>query len=518
MDPLLMGIDMGTGSTKGVLTTMDGDVVAVAVRRHGMSLPRPGWAEVDAETVWWGDLVEVARELMAAAGGRPVAGMCVSGVGPCLLVTDAQLRPVRPAILYGIDGRAEHEIVELTERFGAEAILERCGKALSTQAVGPKMVWFRRHEPEAWSRGRRWFNSNSYVTAKLTGEYVLDHHTASQSDPLYDVRAGTWVEEWVPDVVGDLEMPRLVWPHEVVGRVTQEASEATGIPVGTPVSAGSVDAWAEAFSAGVRKPGDLMLMYGSTLFFVQVLQQYRTHPKLWTTAGVEPGRHTIAAGMSTSGSLTTWVQELCGGASFEQLVEEASVLPPGSDGLLLLPYFAGERTPIFDPHARGVVAGLTLRHRRGHLFRAAYEGIAFGVRQIIEFLEHEDDPIRRLIAVGGGTQGGLWTQIVSDVTGRPQEVPEQTIGASYGDALMAGIGGGYLPMETDWAVTGSVVVPRPETRDTYDRLYGAYSDLYPVTRDVVHDLAALQQAAFPDTAPSPGEIDHERECAPQVAR
>ena len=500
MDPLLLGIDMGTGSTKGVLTTMEGDVVATAVRRHGMTLPRPGWAEVDAETVWWGDLVEVARDLMGQVDPGRVVGMCVSGVGPCLLVTDEQLRPVRPAILYGIDGRATQEIDELTARLGAEAILERCGKALSTQAVGPKMLWFQRHEPQAWSRGRRWFNSNSYVAAKLTGEYVLDHHTASQSDPLYDVRANTWVSEWAPEVVGGLEMPRLVWPHEVVGTVTADAAEATGIPAGTPVSAGTIDAWAEAFSAGVRKPGDLMLMYGSTLFFVQILHAFRTHPKLWTTAGAEPGRHTIAAGMSTSGSLTTWVQELCGGASFEDLVAEAAALPAGSDGLLMLPYFAGERTPIFDPRARGVIAGLTLRHGRAHLFRAAYEGIAFGIRQIIEFLEHGEDPIRRLIAVGGGTQGGLWTQIVSDVTGRAQEIPAQTIGASYGDALMAGIGGGHLPADTDWAVVGSVVEPRPETREVYDSLYAAYTELYPLTREIVHGLARLQERAFTEPA------------------
>jgi xylulokinase len=491
---LVLGIDIGTASTKGVLTTLDGAVVATAVRPHSMSLPRPSWAEVDAERVWWDDLAEVARELTAGLEGRPLAGMCVSGVGPCLLVCDGDLVPVRPAILYGIDGRAEREIAELTDQLGAEAILERCGTVLSTQAVGPKMLWFRRNEPDLWARGTRWYNSNSYVTAKLTGEYVLDHHTASQCDPLYDVRRNAWVDEWVPVVAGDIEMPRLVYPHEVVGRVTAEATEATGVPEGTPVSPGTVDAWAEAFSAGARKPGDLMLMYGSTLFFVQVLKHFRTHPKLWTTAGVEPGQHTVAAGMSTSGSLTSWVQELSGGASFEQLLAEAGLVPPGSDGLLLLPYFAGERTPIFDPHARGVVAGLTLTHGRGHLFRAAYEGIAYGVRQIVEFLEHADDPIERIVAVGGGTQGGLWTQIVSDVTGRDQHVPAQTIGASYGDALLAAIGNGLVPPETDWAVEGSVVRPRVEHRELYDRLYARYGELYPATKGIVHDLAAIQEA------------------------
>ncbi len=493
MNELVLGIDTGTASTKGVLVTADGDVVATAVRKHAMSLPRPSWAEVDARSVWWDDLVAVARELMGQVGEGRVVGMCVSGLGPCLLVCDGDLEPVRPAILYGIDGRAEREIAELTERLGSDAILDRCGKALSTQAVGPKMLWFRRHEPEAWARGARWYNSNSYLTAKLTGEYVLDHHTASQCDPLYDVRRNTWIDEWVTEVAGAIEMPRLVYPHEVVGTVTTEAAAATGIPAGTRVSPGTVDAWAEAFSVGARKPGDLMIMYGSSLFFVQVLRHFRTHPKLWTTVGVEPGQYTVAAGMSTSGSLTSWVQELAGGVSFETLVAEASAIAPGSDGLLMLPYFAGERTPIFDPHARGVLAGLTLTHRRGHLYRAVYEGIAFGIRQIIDFLEHADDPIRRIVAVGGGTQGGLWTQIVSDVTGRSQHLPAQTIGASYGDALLSAIGIGLVPPDTDWAVEASVVEPRTEAREVYDGLYAAYGALYPATASVVHELAALQE-------------------------
>jgi xylulokinase len=143
------------------------------------------------------------------------------------------------------------------------------------------------------------------------------------------------------------------------------------------------------------------------------------------------------------------------------------------------------------------VAGLTLTHGRGHLFRAVYEGIAYGVRQIVEFLEHEDDPIKRIVAVGGGTQGGLWTQIVSDVTGRDQHVPAQTIGASYGDALLAAIGNGLVPPETDWAVEASVVQPRADVRELYDRLYAGYVRLYPATEDVVHDLAAIQEGAEP---------------------
>ena len=175
-------------------------------------------------------------------------------------------------------------------------------------------------------RASYWFNSNSYIAKRLTGEYILDHHSASQCDLLYDIHAHDWYRPWCEDVMPGLALPRLPWPTEVIGQVTPAAADATGLPAGTPVCAGTVDAWAEAFSAGVRRPGDLMLMYGSTMFFVQVLQSLAPHPKLWTTVGVDPGTYTLAAGMATSGSLTSWVQDLVGGVPFERLVEEAAAV------------------------------------------------------------------------------------------------------------------------------------------------------------------------------------------------
>jgi xylulokinase len=495
MGGYLVGVDMGTGSTKGVLVQSDGTVVATASRPHQMSLPRPRWAEMDAESDWWGDTVAVIAELVSRVDAAEVLGVCVSGLGPCLLVADEQDRPLRAGILYGIDMRATEEIAELTERYGPEAILERCGKELSTQAVGPKLLWLRRHEPEVWARARRWYSSHSFVVTRLTGEYVLDQHTASQCDPLYDLRANDWASDWSDDVAPGLERPRLVWPSEVVGTVTERAAAVTGLRVGTPVCAGTVDAWAEGFSAGVRAPNDLMLMYGSTMFFVQAVTAPAAHAGLWTTAGVEKGSYTLAAGMATSGSLTTWLQEVVGGAPFEELVAEAAATPAGADGLVVLPYFAGERTPIFDPDARGVVAGLTLRHRRGHLFRAVYEGIAYGIRQILDVLEAAAGPASRLVAVGGGTQGGLWTQIVTDVTGREQVLPAQTIGASYGDALLAAIGIGLVPPETDWSRVATRLQPDPSVRAIYDELYDTYCQLYPATKEQLHRLAAVQEDA-----------------------
>ena len=500
--PLVLGIDLGTGSSKGVLTTPDGTIVATATRPRprSMSMPRPGWAETDAEGVWWADVASIARELLDAVDGTPVAAVCVSGVGPCLVLCDEQDDPVRPAILYGIDMRATAEIDELNDRYGADEVLAVTGTPITTQAVGPKALWVQHHEPHVWSRARRWYNSSSYVVRKLTGEYVLDHHSASQSVPLYDLEARQWHEPWYAACMGDLPAPRLAWPAEVVGTVTASAAEATGLPAGTPVCAGTVDAWAEAHSVGVRAPGDLMLMYGSTMFLLQGLAKPARHPQLWNTVGVDPGSWSLAAGMATSGSITSWLQELVGDVPFETLVEEAAATPPGADGLLVLPYFAGERTPVFDPRARGVIAGLTLRHRRGHLFRAVYEGIAFGIRQILELLDTPENPVRRLVAVGGGTQGGLWTQVVSDVTGREQEVPGETIGASYGDALMAAVGAGLAAPDTDWTAVGTTVVPDPGRRALYDALYEQYCALYPATRDQVHVLASVQEQGHAGSA------------------
>lgn len=351
---VLLGIDIGTGSTKGVLTDAAGTVLAVETMAHSMDLPRPGWAEFDAEAVWWREVCAISRALIARMPARgSLAGVCVSGLGPCLVLCDDDLRPLRPAILYGIDTRAVAEIASLTEEFGEQNILERGGSLLTSQAVGPKLEWVRTHEPEVFADARTWFSSNSYIVAKLTGEYTMDHHTASQCDPMYATRAFEWNREWAERICAHLPLPRLAWPAEVVGTVTAAAARMSGIPVGTPVMGGTVDAYAEAFSVGVRKPGDLMLMYGATMFMVQIVADYHCDSTLWTTAAVEPGNYALAAGTATAGSLITWLQSTTGNASFKELAAEASAVPPGSEGLLMLRTSAasGPRSSIRTPEA-----------------------------------------------------------------------------------------------------------------------------------------------------------------------
>lgn len=486
---LLLGIDIGTGSTKGVLVEPSGRILATETLAHSMNLPRPGWAEVDAEAMWWAEVCAIATRLTGRIpAGDSLAAACVSGVGPCLVLCDDTMHPLRPAILYGIDTRATAEIEDLTVELGADAIQANAGTVLSSQALGPKLEWVRHHEPEVFEKATGWYGSNSYIAAKLTGEYAIDHHTASQCDPLYRTRDFDWNTMWAQRICGHIPLPRLVWPADVVGTVHPEAASATGIPVGTPIIAGTVDAYAEAFSAGVRHPGDQMLMYGSTMFLVQIIDGYHSDPVFWTTAGVERNSLALAAGTSTAGSMIDWLQTITGGADFDVLTAEAQAVPPGSEGLLALPYLAGERTPLFDPSARGVFAGLTLRHGRGHLFRAAYEGIAFGIRQILERLD-DAHSARRTVAVGGGLQSPVWAQAVSDITGSTQLVPEQAIGASYGDALLAAIGAGVVPPDTDWAGIARTIDPDPRNRDLYDGLYATWLGLYPATRNVVHRLA-----------------------------
>ncbi len=487
---LVLGVDIGTSSSKGVLVRPDGTIVATAQRAHELSLPRPGWAEHDGEAIWWADFVAIARELSADLGGR-IAAVCASGIGPAILPVDADGRALRPAILYGIDTRATQEVDELTERFGADAILARGGSLLTSQAAGPKLAWIRRHEPDVWTRMDRFHMAHSLVIERLTGEYVLDHHSASQCDPLYDMTTAGWATDWAADVVPGLALPRLAWSNEVVGRVHEEGAAATGIPEGTPVAAGTIDAWAEALSAGVRDPGDTMLMYGTTMFIVEIAEAYRPEPRLWTTQGVSAGTTTYAAGLSTSGGLTTWLSGIVG-RDLPALIEEATQTPPGADGLVVLPYFGVARSPIFDPEARGAIFGLTLGHGRGHLFRALLEGSAYEVRHNLEVMGAAGAAPGRLIAVGGGTKSGLWTQVVSNVTGLPQVIPAVTIGASYGDAMLAGAAVGLVPADARWNLPAETLVPDARVAARYEQLYGIYRSLYPATREAAHSIARMQ--------------------------
>ncbi|MET0524766.1 MAG: FGGY family carbohydrate kinase [Nocardioides sp.] len=477
---MVIGVDIGTSSSKAVLVDLEGRVVASHVVEHAVRRPGPGMFEMDG-AVWWEEFVTLARRL----DGAEVQAVGVSGMGPCVLLADEADELLRPAILYGVDTRSGRQIERLNERYGADEILRRCGSALSSQAAGAKIAWVADEEPELFARARRLYMPSSYLARRLTGAYVLDHHSASQCTPLYDTLEQTW---WAHEIAGPIELPPLQWPGDPAGTVTASAAAATGLPQGVPVITGTIDAWSEALSVGAQTVGDLMLMYGTTMFLIHTVPEPLTSPALWGTVGALPGTRNLAAGMATSGAITSWLRELFG-VDYGELLELAAVSGVGANGLLMLPYFAGERTPIMDPQARGVIAGLTLSHTRGDLYRAALEATGYGVRHNIEAIEHAGGDIRRIVAVGGGTQGGLWTQIVSDITGREQEIRAQSIGAGYGAAFLAAGLVADVSID-DWNPVADTVTPQT---DAYEDLYRLYRDLYPRTADTVHALAERQE-------------------------
>jgi len=457
MAELLLGIDIGTFETKGVLVDASGVVRARARRRHGIATPAPGWVEHDADAVWWADFAAVARELTAAVGpGDRIAGVGASGIGPCVLPVDADLRPLRPAILYGVDTRAQAEIDELTELLGEDELLSRSGNVLTSQSSGPKVLWVERHEPEVAARTRWYLTCESYLVARLTGEVVMDRATAGYFHPLYDAAA----DEWAADLAGIVareKLPRLAWSHEVVGRVTDAAAVETGIPAGTPVVAGAADAPSEALAASVAAPGDMMLMYGSSTFMIRVADRPISDRVLWSAPFLFPGTYVVAGGTSTAGTATRWVCDALGldpaagdDALFAELVALASTSPPGARGVLALPHLSGERTPVHDPDARGAFVGISLDTDRGDLARALIEGIAHSVAHALDAYESAALRPDRLVAIGGGTKNPILTQTVSDLTGLAQEVADSD-GAALGDAILAALGVGLVASPRDAA-------------------------------------------------------------------
>lgn len=504
---LLLGVDIGTYSSKGVVCAPDGQVLAEATIEHGLSLPRPGWAEHDPDAIWWGEFVGLTRALLGERfTGDDIGGVAVSAIGACVLPIDAKGRPLRQGILYGIDTRANEEIVWLNERFGEASMFDLGGMALTSQAIGPKILWMRRREPEVYAASRMFLASSSYMVYRLTGRLVMDYHTASYYNPLFDLRNLRWDGRFAEPIVEIDRLPELLWADQIAGEVTAEAAAETGLKAGTPVTAGTIDAAAEAVSVGVVNPGDMMVMYGTTMFFIHVTTEPVPDARMWSTAFALPGRFSIEGGMSTAGALTRWFRdtlgreeladEAAGGPNaYAALAASAASVVPGSDGLVCLPYFAGERTPINDPDARGVYAGLTLSHTKGHLYRASLEGTAYGVRHNLETMSAMGAPPKRLVAVGGGAKNPLWMQIVSDVSGLPQDVPERTIGASYGDAFMAGLATGIVSgqdaLQRDWVTLAMQLQPNPAVRPVYDAYYRVYRDLYVSARDELHALARL---------------------------
>jgi len=497
---MFVGVDVGTSETKAVLVDRHGQVRGRAAAPNELRVPQPGWAEHDAERDWWGNLCTVVGRVLTDGGIDPAAVEAVgcSGIGPCVLPVDERLAPLGPGILYGIDTRASAQIEQLTEELGAAAVLERTGNALTSQSAGPKVAWLRDERPETFAAAATFHTCQSFLVARLTGERIMDRTTAAYWGPFYDIRSNDWVEEWIAGTVEPERLPRLAWPTEVVGRVTAEAARATGLAPGTPVIAGTADAPAEAVSAGVLAPGQLMIMYGSSIFMIAVVGEPIVDARMWAAPYVFEGLSIVAGGTSTAGTLTRWLIGLLGdehdsariAGRYEEFAAWAAAAPPGANGLEFLPYLSGERTPIHDPDARGVIFGLTLQHTRSDVARAALEGIAQGIRLNTETMLEMGVPMENIRAIGGGVRNETWLQAVSACIGRPQEVVAQT-GAAYGDAMLAAIGVGALDRAevSSWPQVTETVEPDRAQAGLYQRQASRQRRLYQATRALMHEVA-----------------------------
>ncbi|MDE0534022.1 MAG: FGGY family carbohydrate kinase [Albidovulum sp.] len=492
---LFLGVDIGTFETKAALCDSVGKIVASAARKHEMTVPQPGWAEHRPIEDWWNGFVDVTSSVMAHPGARTgsVEAVAISAIGPCMLPVDGEGGPLSNAVLYGVDTRATKEIDLLADKIGEERIIEFNGNALNSQAVGPKILWLRINRPDLFEKAAKIVTSTTFLVQKLTGRCIIDHYTAANFTPIYNSLTRSWDDSLCDEIIELDRLPELGWSHEIAGTTTAEAANATGLPEGTPVTVGTIDAAAEAVSVGAMNPGDLMVMYGSTMFFVTVAGEWTPDGRLWYAPWLFPAQHASLAGLSTSGTLTHWfrdtfAKELDRDQAFPVLAEEASGSPPGARGLAVLPYFSGERTPLHDPEAKGCIFGLNLTHTRADLYRAVLEGIAYGARHVIETFEDIGAKPNRLLAVGGGTKNRIWLQSVSDISGFDQILREISIGASYGDAFLAAMAAGAAEQRDidAWNPVSEKIIARTDA--VYENGYSVFRDLYRNNKELMRRI------------------------------
>ena len=508
MKKYYLGVDIGTYESKGVLVDESFHPAAVYALPHALDNPQPNYFEMDAEAVWWADFCRIARGLMDKLGLLPEQIACVgtSVMGCDCLPVDRECRPLRKAILYGIDARAKPQIEGLYAALGEKRVLEMFGHAPDSDDVACKILWIKEKEPEIWERTYKFLTGSSYLTAKLTGRYTVDHYLAKSCFlPLYREDGSIDGEACAlfcrPDQLAECALVT-----DIAGYVTEEAARASGLAAGTPVIVGTGDSTAESIAGGLVEPGNILLQFGSTMFYTYCVD--RKLPSCPTAhfpgshIFTVPGTYAVAGGTNCCGILTRWVrdalypselaQEKSGGPNaYAVMAKQVAEIPAGSGGLIVLPYFYGERSPIDDPQAKGMMFGLTGGHTRAHINRAALEAVAYSTAQILKMLSAHAGKPETITVAGGGTKNPLWMQILADVIGMPVQVAQDWQTASYGDACMAAIGCGDLRnfgALKQVVPRSKTVQPKPENRAIYEKYQSVYETLYSRTVELMHLL------------------------------
>lgn len=491
-----IGVDVGTTGAQAVAVDEEGSVVATASSAFALLTPRPQWTEQDPSE-WWRAVREVlglATRRVADRGGR-VGGLGLTGQMHGSVFLDASGDVIRPALLWN-DQRTAKQCADITERVGGHRLVEITGNPALTGFQAPKVLWLRDEEPTAYGRVKRVLLPKDYIRYRLTGVFATDASDAAGTLFL-DLQQRTWSREVLDALdVPEEWLPAVYESPETTGVVLADVASDLSLPPGIPVAAGGGDNAAAAVGTAITGEGLMLSSIGTSGVLFAHAEERAVDPsgRIHAFCHSVPGKYCLLAVTLSAGGSLRWWRDVTG-VDYDALVAEAETVPPGSEGLLFLPYLTGERTPHLDPEARGVFLGLTARHTRAHLTRALMEGVLFSLRDGLEIMRDLGIRPKEIRATGGGASAPLWLQLQADVYGNPVHRLEVEEGAAYGAALLGHITSGtFRSIEEASAVVRTmedVTQPDPPVVEIYDSLYAVYRPLYASMREDMHRLAEL---------------------------
>jgi xylulokinase len=478
----VLTIDQGTSSLKAALWREDGVVVAEASQAYDLDRPAPGWAEIDPER-WWAALCATTGAVLTRAGtsADEVACVALDGIGWTLVATDEALRPVVPAMTW-LDRRAEAEAEALRARPDADALVDLVANRIDAAYITPKVAWLAGHRRDAWDATRWLLTASGWLVARLTGEVTCDL-TQAYGFHGFDIRRERWDEDAARSLgIPPDRLPPLHRAGHLAGGVTAAAARETGLAAGIPVLVGGLDAAMAALGGGVVRPGLTQDQGGSAGGFGMSVPEVVVEPRLIFSHHVLEGQYLLQAGTVGGGSLG-WLRDVVGreDATFDDLTAEAAGSPAGANGVLFLPYLAGERTPLWSGTARGVFAGLAYTTTRADLLRAVMEGCAFAVVDNLRLAEDRGHPVAELLGQGGAARSALWSQVKADATGRPFTVARLADGSEGGAGLaLFALGARAVGLAGNPAETVDRLLVRRTTVDPDPARHARYRDRFEV--------------------------------------
>jgi xylulokinase len=502
--------DVGTTGNKATLYNEEGTLVRSTFVAYGTLYPRTGWVEQNPED-WWRALCRSTHDLLRQAGVAPSEVACVAFSGQMMgaVAVDAQARPLRNAIIWA-DQRAVSQVARVAERASPRDVYAATGHRLSASYSAAKMLWLREVEPQTYSQSFKFLQAKDFLVAKLTGVFATDPSDASGTN-LYDLKRGAWSEEMVDAFgIGPDKLPQICPSTAVVGEVRHASVEETGLRPGTPVVIGGGDGSCAAAGAGVVQEGLAYNYIGSSSWIAVAASEPILDPEMrtFTWAHLVPGMFSPCGTMQAAGSSYQWARDQLSRSeraaaeslrlpAYELMNQEVLQSPPGARGLLFLPYLLGERSPRWNPEARGAFVGLTMRHGHADLLRAVLEGITFNLRIILEAFLRQGASIQALRVIGGGAHSTVWNQIMADIFGiAVQRLSVLEEATSMGAAVAGGIGVGIWK---DFSQVDRMVViahessPNEERRRLYDDMYDVFNESYTALEagSIFHRLASL---------------------------